>query len=303
MAIELSSLLRPDYNKKLSDVLRDATRFAAKESRTLIFFSRLYHGLDQSSADKEMPSWVPKWHLRQDPQEHRRLSRGIFWPYGGYDRFHTPQLRNVEHTDQNVLSVLGTVVCSIKKSVWSLNRQTARALSLDEFLAVRHSMNDDMFGDWDSIGALASTLIAGVDHHYQPVSADQAKIGYQALLTYWTSKGKLPPALETLDGGAHQTQGEVHRAAEYWKALRNACINRSLFQTKGGSPGIGPSAVMEGDIIAILWGCSWPVILRPLLQKDEYTVVGTSYVFGIMHGEAIGRFEEESREAQVFHLR
>ncbi len=303
---ELSPLLNPDYNKRLSAVLRDATRFAAEESRTLKFFCRLFHGLEQSSEDKEIPSWVPKWHLRQDPREYRRLVRGIFWPYGGYDIFCPPRMRNSQHADKNVLSVLGTVDCSVKSTIWSLTRPTARTLSLDQFLAVIHKMSGNMFGNSDSIGALALTLVAGVDHHCRPVSAvstDQAKSGYQALLKYWASNGKQPPPVETLNEGAHQKQDEVHRAAKYWEALLNACINRSLFQTNAGSPGVGPSTVMEGDIVTILWGCEWPVILRPLSQKDEYTVVGTSYVFGIMHGEAIGKFEEESREAQVFHLR
>jgi hypothetical protein len=56
--------------------------------------------------------------------------------------------------------------------------------------------------------------------------------------------------------------------------------------------GLGPSKTQEKDVIAILYGCSVPVILRPAGQ-DDYEFIGEAYIHGKMDGEAISeQFEE-----------
>ncbi len=66
--------------------------------------------------------------------------------------------------------------------------------------------------------------------------------------------------------------------------------------------GFAPSKVRIGDVIAILYGCSVPVILRPLLNSDgeliAYEFLGEAYIYGKTEGEA---FEEEFPE-QDFKL-
>jgi len=49
--------------------------------------------------------------------------------------------------------------------------------------------------------------------------------------------------------------------------------------------GLAPHRAEAGDIICILFGSPYPVILRP--QDDFYTVVGNAYVYGLMYGEAM----------------
>lgn len=61
--------------------------------------------------------------------------------------------------------------------------------------------------------------------------------------------------------------------------------------------GLGPSKTKEGDIIAILYGCSVPVILRPVPAEttdvQDYWFIGEAYIHGKMDGEAIGEHFEE----------
>jgi hypothetical protein len=63
--------------------------------------------------------------------------------------------------------------------------------------------------------------------------------------------------------------------------------------------GLGPSKTKEGDVIAILYGCSVPVILRPVHDhsKDQqyYEFVGEAYIHGKMDGEAIDAGFEERK--------
>jgi len=70
---------------------------------------------------------------------------------------------------------------------------------------------------------------------------------------------------------------------------------RRLITTTNGYLGTAPEAVLKGDILAILYGCNYPVVLRPC--GDCYMLIGESYIDGAMDGELVeamnrGEFEE-----------
>lgn len=59
----------------------------------------------------------------------------------------------------------------------------------------------------------------------------------------------------------------------------------------GNLVGLGPPRTQVKDVIAILFGCSVPVILRPS-QSDSslpqlYKFIGEAYIYGKMDGEAM----------------
>jgi hypothetical protein len=66
--------------------------------------------------------------------------------------------------------------------------------------------------------------------------------------------------------------------------------------------GFGPPKTTFGDIIAILYGCSVPVILQPMLSESGkphgYHFVGEAYIYGKMDGEAF----EDHRQTKTFKL-
>ena len=62
--------------------------------------------------------------------------------------------------------------------------------------------------------------------------------------------------------------------------------------------GLGPRKTQEGDIIAILYGCSVPVILRPVTGTQDHEFIGEAYIHGKMDGEAIS----EKCETTEFRL-
>ena len=73
-----------------------------------------------------------------------------------------------------------------------------------------------------------------------------------------------------------------------WDKLFVRSDERSLF-------GLGPRGTQLGDLICILFGCSVPVILRPQMDSSgsdimHYEIVGESYIYGMMDGEAISKF-------------
>jgi hypothetical protein len=55
-----------------------------------------------------------------------------------------------------------------------------------------------------------------------------------------------------------------------------------------------PEEAREGDRVAVLYGCNFPVLLRP--DGDAFRYIGECYVDGLMDGEAI-----EAREKGDFN--
>jgi hypothetical protein len=70
--------------------------------------------------------------------------------------------------------------------------------------------------------------------------------------------------------------------------------NRTLIRTSRKLLGLAPVCTQPGDEVWILEGALVPFILHRCPDKEEYTVVGETYVHGIMNGEAfeIADFEE-----------
>ena len=84
-----------------------------------------------------------------------------------------------------------------------------------------------------------------------------------------------------------------------WNRLFVRSQERKLF-------GLGPRGTRLRDRICVLFGCSVPVILRPQIDPSSsevmhYEVVGESYIYGMMDGEAITKYLPET-DVQEFKL-
>jgi hypothetical protein len=66
---------------------------------------------------------------------------------------------------------------------------------------------------------------------------------------------------------------------------------RKLCTTRTGYVCLMPETVERGDVLVVLLGCNFPVLIRP--YGDMYRVVGECYVYGLMEGEV---FEVEDGE-------
>ena len=83
--------------------------------------------------------------------------------------------------------------------------------------------------------------------------------------------------------------------ADFLSAVESSLQFRSLFVTRSGLLGLGPTTVVAGDVVAVLGGCKVPVVLRGVGGggggqggKKRYRLVGETYVHGIMDGEGVG---------------
>jgi hypothetical protein len=76
-----------------------------------------------------------------------------------------------------------------------------------------------------------------------------------------------------------------HHAVYDMKLAALAVRARRLATTATGYLGLVPTETELGDTIAVLFGCSFPVILRP--HNDAFLVVGECCIPGLMDGETI----------------
>jgi hypothetical protein len=125
------------------------------------------------------------------------------------------------------------------------------------------------------------TLIANKFHTQWPCTSDM-RDEYLAMLT-WLEK-VANHASFALDGNSYI------RMNAYVEALDMAVRGRSYFSTDGRRTGIGPSNTRVGDLVCVLMSGPTPYILRPDdsdASGSSYTLVGESYVDGLMSSEAL----------------
>ncbi|KAF2995588.1 hypothetical protein E8E13_004671 [Curvularia kusanoi] len=112
------------------------------------------------------------------------------------------------------------------------------------------------------------------------------------LRAFFTGDNAFDPLRDNLEVCSAQSKN-LKRAA---KALQ--C--RRLCTTETGYLCLAPDDVQIGDVVAVILGCNYPVLLRPFEGGFKY--VGECYVDGMMDGEAIDAAARGYRPAQSFIL-
>jgi hypothetical protein len=77
---------------------------------------------------------------------------------------------------------------------------------------------------------------------------------------------------------------------------------RALFITHSGKIGTAMNTLREGDVICILFGCAFPVVLRERINGDGFMLVGEAYVDGMMAGEACAGLSDGSCTREDFRI-
>lgn len=85
-----------------------------------------------------------------------------------------------------------------------------------------------------------------------------------------------------------------------WIAAVRRMSDLRPFETKEGYLGLCPPLTEEGDIIAVLCGCSNPVVLREI--GNQYFHVGVCYVSEYMNGRSKSCFNTASLEAKKIEI-
>jgi hypothetical protein len=77
---------------------------------------------------------------------------------------------------------------------------------------------------------------------------------------------------------------------------------RRLAVTNGGLVGASPCRTRAGDALVVLFGCSIPLVLRRIGEREAWQVIGEAYVHGFMNGEVADLLKRKKKTAHRFRL-
>jgi hypothetical protein len=76
-------------------------------------------------------------------------------------------------------------------------------------------------------------------------------------------------------------------------------LGRKFVLTDRGNLGWVPSSASKGDVVAVLEGSKFPLLLRRGGPDDAWRIIGVCYVHGIMYGEAWKGFEAQVEDIMI----
>ncbi|OQN96277.1 hypothetical protein B0A48_17839 [Cryoendolithus antarcticus] len=304
---KLPTWLQPDYTKPTVEVFRDAARAVIMERDDLRIFHKVATGRSRDGPNEDaFPSWVPRWDKRWSKVSdvsglalHFRAGN-VKTKLNGVSRTDTGH----QCSDMNILCIEGSMVATISESTEAMSweilgdviaRSSIIASTRD--MLQRHAAAKRRH---EVESCLAMTLCGGADHLCRSIDEEDARRSLDSLSDIMLRTGEFPAVHGS--PAAENASAEEIIASKCRFAMQNACIYRRAFVTDNSHPGLGPMIAGRGDVVAVLYGCRWPVILRPRQENGHYEFLDVAYVHGIMHGEAVREHEAAGKPNDVFHI-
>ena len=295
----------PDYEKSVTEVYQNMFIAFMKE-QSLYGNLKLLAACEMRESVRELPSWVPNWSLEKKCE-----------PLMNHDGLGATGFSNAEAfvLDGNVLRVMGMEAVGIRHVVPC---QLDEASTLIDFIVIVRAMFPrDMLsqaGAEARLDAYCRTLCCG------------------SFSEPWDPSDLLPDRKKSMEGLEVVLRAEEGRemmlsqdAMDYLKHAFIFVRRRTLFSTMDGEIGLGPPAAAAGDVVAVVPGCSSPMVLRPVYTAEwsagapaqlygkvttryysnpvlkGYKVVGECYLDKLMKGAAIlGRLPEDYEHVTTF---
>jgi hypothetical protein len=209
-----------------------------------------------------------------------------------------------EHQNPRVLSLSGCIVDEVGKLGEKLPYGLFDEITLEHVFKECISMFGEEVQNWDDaefFHAQAITMVGGrgPDGEFPMTDSQQRKrrTEYFARLHTVYSDHLRTVVGEDRVAGAGRIDTSNYR---HWFDVA-LLLDRPLV-TSLGLFGIAPMLAESGDKVCILLGGQMPFVMRH--EGDEWLLVGTTYVHGLMNGEAMERDALESGDVEIrdFHI-
>lgn len=121
----------------------------------------------------------------------------------------------------------------------------------------------------------------------------------------WYQRACLYTLAQTSSTGVVDTSALIQSGGpsimvEFLERVQSVVWNRKFFTTSNKTLfGLGPDGLQSGDVVAVLYGCSVPVVLRAVENRTYYKLVGECYIHGLMDGQAV---KDPNLRDELFHL-
>ena len=280
MVIEPSELFA-DYTRSKEDVYKWLARSMIDRDNCLDVLSGV-----QGKPAEGLPSWVPDW--SQPP-----VSDVLGRPGGWTRRFNADKNQSSLGTfaaDSSIMAIAGRAVdmVFVTSEEYRLDDSASRP-TLQTWEEEAEILDSYPTGQTISV-AFLETLIAFPRSKQYETPHTAVKMFSQSWRSRWLDMVP-PPDM------AYTSSFAAKEAHIFNEMVIKACNGRQFFRTQKGYMGLGPKDIKNGDIVSVLLGGQVPFILRKL--DDTYTLIGESYVHGIMNGEALDDADFEIQEFRI----
>ena len=299
LACERDRLLEPDYESPLPVILQDLVEFLVRTSGNL----HILLG-NRFNLNADGPSWTPDLgsRLRGDVIlviYYHKVFKADYGrpPIVNFDK-------NLGTMDCRGIS-LGTVERVIgpyrqgEKLPNGVELQQGLAETLGHRQFIQEISDFSRSSSQDDKNALCRTLV--MDYDSSQVGDDDVHPAPDNFVDMMQVifEGKSPP--ENFKPGGNRWERMVEYTFPFSKSMENAGSNRCVFVTERGNLGMGPYAMKVGDMIVVLLGSPFCLVLRRTEDSDKYKLVGDAYVHGAMEGEFIKDVEDSDLETFTLH--
>jgi hypothetical protein len=268
--------VKPDYSRTVEDLYTDVARRNIVERCQL----NVFETCELSSRSIDIPSWVPDWstHLNF---HHITLSR---WSACAWISAQATVIddKTIRVTGMNMAQIQNITEYEFNISDWTYDDL------LEILRKVRPTADSVNNQDTSALSSLEKycRCFAGdsFSNDFVPPRAEKPRFedGMRDLNIIWSSNARWNDLTGLTSNFA------THYATRCASLLHGRC----LFTATDGHFGLAPANTQKGDMVCVLLGCRFPVVLRPSSASQlptTWQVVGICQAQGLMNGEAIYR--------------
>ncbi|KIW00685.1 uncharacterized protein PV09_07869 [Verruconis gallopava] len=268
--------LRIDYNFNLDTVYRETVEFAMKEYGTLSILEG-----NRLKIPTDYPTWYPisgNLSVTGGAWDNRRGHRA-----SGRHRARKPKFS----LDGKVLFLPGIVVGTVKEVIgpyWH-----TKNLPLQEQQVLWREYQSKLRLYWskqepERKEMMWRTFVLDQENDGSRVVNGRAPESFELAfrLSLLSEPGELPrDFMPGVDEGVRR----YAFSGRFLTCFDLANVNYSFFDTENGFMGIGAYHLKPGDVVTILQGGAFCLVLRP--KGEHYQLLGEAYVYGAMEGELV----------------
>lgn len=331
LATMIPDELKPDYTIRTAILYRNAARLLLGKGSSLAILTRARCLEDTKTRGErlynlQLPSWCPDW------SDFRTYNQGISTSLSWieYSDPHRPakldfptgysasgnlklRLNNTERGPQNesILNLSGFRVEQVVHVQRLDIRQSDHGVTsnLDAAMApiLRLAFSLSTFHEMSTLVKSFIQTTTASQHSLIGTSGRQALADGEAWLQGFFQRNAdmtelLVDKSGNKDAALHISREPINGDEEnYAYLVRNYCFDRCFFITSAGRMGLGPSNALPDDTVTVIRGGGVPYLLRSL--GDSWSLVGESYIHGLMGGEVIQAIEQGLILEEILSLR
>ncbi|CAJ0548656.1 Ff.00g022690.m01.CDS01 [Fusarium sp. VM40] len=266
--------MKPDYKEPVEDLYKFTFLNNIRKIRRWEI-----RGCPRDPEAEGCPSWVPDL-SRPDPVSRNAMDNLA----SGCSSLH------FEYEAPSLLKVVGIRFDTIK----TVSKETCKSgddgktvLRIIRSWEPQGDLNKPYPGGETFLDAFAATMIQDSRKDRRPAT----------LYTFETIKSRFKTELLST---ASDPISELDSRELMHIMIWNHCQARTMMETERGSIGLGCAFARPGDIICVLLGCDFPVLLRPL-ENDTWKYISECYVWDLESSKGLLGPLPSPWEIRIFH--